>query len=63
MSLERAHVRVELSALLARVFESVMDALLVAAQVALVRGLVAAPVAGIPHTQVHPLPVLFHRLE
>jgi hypothetical protein len=40
-----------------------VDALLVATQVALVRGLVAAPVAGIPHTQVHPLPVLFHRLE
>ncbi len=62
MSLQCAHVRVELSALLTRVLESVVDALLMAAQVALVRGLVAAPVAGILHPQVHPLPVLFHRL-
>jgi hypothetical protein len=49
VSLERAHVRVELSALLTRVLESVVDALLMAAQVALVRGLVAAPVARIFH--------------
>lgn len=60
--IERAHVRVELAAQLARILEPQMDPLLVTPQMALVRGAVAAVVARILHPEVHPFAVLLHRL-
>ena len=62
MPLQRAHVRVELAAQLARIFEAQMYTLFVAPQMAFVRCSIVAPIAGILHSQVHAVPVLLHGL-
>ena len=62
VALERAHVRIELAAKLAGILEAQVDPLLVAAQVALVCGAIAADITRILDPQVHPFPVLFHGL-